>query len=157
MVYIFDTSSFIVLNNYFPKNFPTLWEKINLLLKEGKFISVQEVFNELESGRNKKFLLDWVTSNKKIFLKPTQNETLFVSEIFKIKHFQYLVSERQMLQGKPVADPFIIACAKIKKGCVITEEAFKPNAARIPNVCQHFEIDCTNVEGFMDREEWQFK
>jgi hypothetical protein len=156
MVYIFDTSSFIVLNNYFPKNFPTLWEKIDLLLKEDKFISVQEVFKELEPGRNKKFLLDWVTSNKKIFLKPTQNETLFVSEIFKIKHFQYLVSERQMLQGKPVADPFIIACAKIKKGCVITEEAFKPNAARIPNVCQHFEIDCTNVEGFMDREGWQF-
>lgn len=60
-------------------------------------------------------------------------------------------------QEKPVADPFIIACAKIKYGCVITAEALKPNAPKILTVCQHFPIDCTNVQGLMEREGWQFQ
>lgn len=156
MIYIFDTSSFRLLNNYFPENFPTVWEEIDRLVEESRFISVQEVFRELEPGRNKKFLLDWVKLNKNIFLNPTQNEMLFVGKIFNIKHFQNLVGEKQRLKGTPVADPFIIACAKVKNGCVITEEALKENAARIPNICQHFNIDCTNVEGFMNRERWRF-
>ena len=66
------------------------------------------------------------------------------------------MSEKARLQGKPVADPFIIAAAKIKDGCVITEEALKPNAPKIPTVCQHFSINFTNVHGLMEREGWQF-
>ena len=57
------------------------------------------------------------------------------------------MSQKARLQGKPVADPFIIACAKIKDGCVITEEALKPNAPKIPTVCQHFSIDCSGFNG----------
>ncbi|CCI17613.1 conserved hypothetical protein [Microcystis aeruginosa PCC 9807] len=66
------------------------------------------------------------------------------------------MSEKARLQEKPVADPFIIAAAKIKDGCVITEEALKPNAPKIPTVCQQLSIDCTNVQGLMEREGWQF-
>lgn len=145
MVYIFDTSSFKVLGNYFPKSFPTVWQKIDLLVSEGKLKSVREVLKEVEYG-----------NNKQIFLPPTAQETLFIAEIFSIRNFKDLVSEKARLQGKPVADPFIIACAKIKNGCVITEEALKPNAPKIPTVCQHFSIDCTNVQGLMEREGWQF-
>ena len=32
----------------------------------------------------------------------------------------------------------------------------KKNAAKIPNVCEHFGVHCTNVEGFMERESWTF-
>lgn len=156
MIYVFDTSSFRVLNNYFPKNFPTVWKNFDLLVKEKNFISVQEVFKELQPGRNKEFLLTWVESNKNIFFKPTQDKMLFVSKIFAIKQFQNLVAEKQRLKGSPVADPFIIACAKVRNGCVITEEKGKPNAAKIPNICQHFSIECTNVEGLMEREGWRF-
>ncbi len=81
---------------------------------------------------------------------------LFISQIFSVQHFQNLVGKKQRLKGTPVADPFIIACAKIKNGCVITEEAFKPNAAKIPNICKYFNVDCTNVEGLMQREGWRF-
>jgi hypothetical protein len=146
MVYIFDKSSFKVLGNYFPKSFPTVWQKIDLIVSEGKLQSVREVLKEVEYGNNKQFVLDWIDSNKQIFLPPTAQETLFIPEIFSIRNFNDLVSEKARLQGKPVADPFIIACAKIKDGCVITEEALKPNAAKIPTVCQHFSIDCTNVQ-----------
>ncbi|MEE8526835.1 MAG: DUF4411 family protein [Thermoanaerobaculia bacterium] len=60
------------------------------------------------------------------------------------------------LLGKPVADPFLIAAAKVLDGCVVTEESFPPNAARIPNVCEHFGIDWTNFEGFLERNGWTF-
>jgi len=156
MIYIFDTSSFRVFGHYFPHRFPTIWENINALVIEGRLISVREVFNELSAGGNKPFILDWIKTNKKIFLTPTQEEMVFVGEIFSIPHFQNLVGQKQRLKGTPVADPFIIACAKVKNGHVVTEEAMKPNAARIPNICEHFGINCTNVEGFMEREMWEF-
>jgi len=66
------------------------------------------------------------------------------------------VGEQQRLRGFPVADPFVVACARVRNGCVVTEEAKKPNAAKIPNVCEHFGLECTNVEGFMARNDWQF-
>jgi hypothetical protein len=156
MVFVFDTSSFRVFGHYFPHRFPTIWDNINALVTEERLISVREVFNELNAGGNKPFNLDWIKINRKIFLTPTQEEMVFVGEIFSIPHFQNLIGQKQRLKGTPVADPFIIACAKVKNGCVVTEETMKPNAARIPNICEHFGIDCTNVEGFMEREKWEF-
>lgn len=155
MIYVFDTNSFRVLSHYFPEIFPTVWENINLMVSNGNFISVREVYNELERG-SPSFIIDWAKENKKIFFTPTQNEMIFVSQIFAVPHFQNLVTKKQRLKGTPVADPFMIAAAKVKKGCVVTEEVLKPNAAKIPNVCQHFNIDCTNIQGFMKREDWKF-
>ncbi len=68
MVYIFDTSSFKVLGNYFPKSFPTVWQKIDLLVSKGNLKSVREVLKEVEYG-----------NNKQIFLPPTAQETLFIA------------------------------------------------------------------------------
>ena len=80
----------------------------------------------------------------------------FISAIFSIQHFQTLVRVQSRLEGHPCADPFIIAKAEFIDGCVVTEETLKPNAAKIPNVCERFEIDCTNLQGFMEREGWTF-
>jgi hypothetical protein len=75
---IFDTSSFKVLGNYFPESFPTVWEKINLLVSEGRLKSVREVLREVEYGNNKQFVLDWIGLNEQIFLKSTDNEGSFI-------------------------------------------------------------------------------
>jgi hypothetical protein len=60
------------------------------------------------------------------------------------------------LTGTPVADPFVIACAAVRNGAVVTEEKFKQNAAKIPNVCAHFQVDCIDLEGFMRAVVWSF-
>lgn len=52
MIYVFDTNSFRVLSHYFPEIFPTVWENINLMVSNGNFISVREVYNELERESN---------------------------------------------------------------------------------------------------------
>lgn len=73
-----------------------------------------------------------------------------------MKHFQTLIGRESILRGTPVADPFVIAKAGVEGGIVVTEEQFKKNAAKIPNVCKHFGIDWVDLERFMEREGWQF-
>lgn len=81
---------------------------------------------------------------------------MFVSEIFKVSHFQQLISAAAQLKGKPVADPFLVASAKVNAAVLVTEEQFKPNAAKIPNVCEHFSVKYMNLEQMMEAENLQF-
>ena len=156
MAYVFDTNSFSVIGNYYPEQFPTFWKKFNQAVAIGKIISVKEVRRELEHYTPYPHLSDWVKNNRDIFLLPSSAETQFVAEIFSVRNFQMLLSEKDRLAGNLRADPFVIAKARILNGCVVTEESQRPNAAKIPNVCKHFEVDCTNLQGFMGKEGWTF-
>lgn len=156
MIYVLDSSSFRVCGHYFPSRFRTFWDEFNALVGDGGIVSVREVRKELDHIARRQHLRDWVDRNKSIFLPPGQQETQFVAQIFAVQHFQQLIRSRQRLAGGPAADPFVIACARVRDACVVTEEAFKPNAARIPNVCNHFGIDCISMEGMMERENWSF-
>jgi hypothetical protein len=156
MTYILDTSTFIICGHYFPSRFPTFWQEFNGLVQAGRIISVREVRNELDHEANRKHLRNWVDGNREIFLLPEPDETRFVARIFDVTHFQQLIGEKQRLKGRPVADPFVIASAHVRSGIVVTEESLKPNAAKIPNVCEHFGIDCISIEEMMELEGWEF-
>lgn len=156
MIYVFDTSSFVVLKNYYPNTFPTLWEQLEDLVSSGNLISVREVRSELGNRSDSDVIDQWAKEHASIFLTPSSAEMTFVSQIFAVSHFQALVSTQSLYRGTPVADPFVIAAAAVNNGVVVTEEKFKPNAAKIPNVCQHFKVSCMNLEGFMSQENWSF-
>ena len=83
-------------------------------------------------------------------------ETTFVEQIFLCEKFKALLEAKKLIQGRYFADPFIIALAKVKNACVVTEEAKKPNSPSIPNICEEFEIECTNLEGFMTKEKLKY-
>lgn len=155
MIYVFDSDALIDLfKNFYLNRFPSLWERFDQVVKESKIISVREVYNEIKERGDR--LSQWAKEKQHPFQESSPEELAFVVEIFKVPHFQSLIRKKERLQGKPVADPFVIARAKILNGCVITQEKKKPNAAKIPNVCEHFGIDCSNLEGFMEREDWTF-
>lgn len=156
MIYVFDSSPLIDLfRYYYPDRFPSLWENFDALVIQQRIISVREVRLELEGYGDR--LSYWVNDHRDLFITPTAAELNFVAEIFKKTHFQALVRKKEQLQGKPVADPFVIANARVlEEGCVVTQELKKPKAARIPNVCDHFGIPCMNLEAFMEKEEWRF-
>lgn len=165
MIYVFDTSSLRSLQHFYPRVFKTIWNGLDELVVQRSLISTREVFNELERQAVSEAVLQWTKDNKSLFSTPTPHELQFVSEIFKIPHFQGLIGAQQRLKGMPVADPFVIACAKINAGTVVTEEGWqrpgkrlelKPNAAKIPNVCNHFSIPCIDLEEFMHLQEWTF-
>jgi len=155
-VYVFDSSPLIDLfKHYYPTRFPSLWESFDALVAEQRIVSVREVRNEIE-GQNDR-LSDWGKSHRELFHTPTNDELNFVADIFKVTHFQALIRQKERLQGKPVADPFVIAKAWVTEdGCVVTQETKKPNAAKIPNVCDHFGIPHLNLEKFMENEKWKF-
>ena len=156
MIFVFDTSAFLVLKNFYPATFPSLWTQLDELVSRGTIVSVSEVFNELQNCNDTDFIQDWAKRNKAIFAKPSNEELLFVQRILSTPHFQNLIGQKAILKGKPVADPFVIAAAKIRNGTVVTEEREKPNAAKIPNVCAHFHIPCLNLETFMKQQGWTF-
>jgi hypothetical protein len=155
MIYVFDSNTLSHLfDNFYLSRFPSLWEKFDLSISDGTIISVSEVYKEIYEHGDR--LPKWTKQNKDIFQKPSPNELVLVSEIFKVPHFQSLVKRQSSLKGKPVADPFVIAKAWDINGCVVTQEKEKPHAAKIPNVCKHFNVGCTDIEGFMERENWTF-
>lgn len=156
MSYVLDTNAFRVLEAYYPRRFPSFWESFNGAVTDGHVLSVREVLKELHQQSRSAHILEWIETNKTIFRPPEEAEMDFVAAIFRVPHFQALVGQKQILEGLPVADPFVIARAKVTASVVVTEEKLKPNAAKIPNVCEHFDVDCTNLEGLMDRMGWRF-
>lgn len=156
MNYVFDSGPLIwMFRYYYPERFPSLWSQFDSLIQDQVIVSVKEVSRELDGQDD--LLADWVKSNANVFQPPTASEFSIVSDVFKIPHFQGLIRKQERLQGKPVADPFVIAKAGcIEDGCVVTTEKWKENASQIPNVCDHFGIPYMNLEQFMEEEDWKF-
>jgi hypothetical protein len=155
MIYVFDTNSLSALDAYYPKVFTSFWAQFDAAASAGDIISTREVKAELDrSGLAN--VLAWARSNSAVFTTPSAAETAFVATILAVPHFQTLINSRAALNGTPVADPFVIACAKVKGGTVVTEEKPKPNSAKIPNVCAHFQVPCINLEMFMQTMGWTF-
>lgn len=156
MIYVVDSNSFRVMGNFYPNRFVTFWEQLDQLVATGRFTSVREVAKELDRQSTSAHIDDWVERNRGVFMAPSADDLENVAEILAVPHFQQLIGTRQRLLGWPVADPFIVARAIVVDACVVTEEGRKENAAKIPNVCDHFSVDCINLEGLMEREDWRF-
>jgi len=156
-MYVFDTNSLSVLfDNFYLDRFPSLWEKFDQLILVGGIVSVREVYNEITRRERDTRLIEWAKNQRELFVQPTVKEMQFVGQIFAVPHFRALIRKKEMLVGTPVADPFLIAKAKVDSRLLVIQEILKPNAAKIPNVCENFGVPYTNLEGFMEREGWQF-
>ena len=157
MIYVFDNSSFSNLKHFYPEVFKSVWVGLDGLIEEKRLVSTREVWRELQQGNPTPHVNNWLKQRKHIFTMPTNDELILVAEIFKVKHFQQLIGKQQQLRGTPVADPFVIACAGVKEGgVVVCEESFKENGAKVPNVCQHFNILCIKLKEFMQQQHWNF-
>ena len=157
--YSMDTNTISQIYRFYYKDrFPSFWLNFNALVSSGRASSVSEVEAEL---RRRAGLLSAVQElkqlNQDFFSQPSAEEQAFVARIFSVPRFSDLISAKSMANGTPVADPFVIAKAGASMGmCVVTEEANRPNAVSIPSVCNHFNIECINLEQLMRREGWQF-
>lgn len=156
MTYIFDTNSLSKLKHYFPNVFKSIWIGLDGLVASGNLISTREVWNEMQLGVPNPHVQTWSKKHRHIFQVPQAAELQVVAQIFAVGHFQSLIGTKQQLHGTPVADPFVVALAKTREGTVVTEEELKPNAAKIPNVCQHLGVPCMNLEKFMQVQGWSF-
>lgn len=155
-MYLFDTNIFYTLGNFTPKTFPTIWNKIDALLKQKELYSVREVRRELQKNCPFEHIEKWVIANKDIFRIPNKDESKVVSEILSDERFQGLVKRAKILKGLPVADPFLIAAGKVHSGIVVTQESSTSKGIRIPSVCRELKVSCINLERFFTLEKIKY-
>ncbi|MEG0863324.1 MAG: DUF4411 family protein [Clostridia bacterium] len=143
-IYIFDSNVFISLQRRQPIDvYPSVWEKIGDLMKDGVIISSREVFDEIAIGDDT--LVEWVKQRKEYFIQSEVNLQSRVREILK--------EHRGLVEGgkkKNNADPFVIALAQEYDGIIVTEETRSNSiqAPKIPNVCDEYHIVCLDFVGF---------
>jgi len=156
VIYVFDTSPLSTLfKNYYRKRFPTLWGHFDSIVEEGRIASTREVLREIEDGPVET-LREWAKYQQDLFPAPTAQEGAFVAQIYAVHHFQQNIEQQKLLKGGRNADPFVIARAMADQRTVVTMELLKPNGAKIPNICQHFDVPCMGLERFMEEEGWEF-
>lgn len=143
-----------MFRNFYRSRFPTLWEQLDALVADGRVTSTREVRRELDRYAHADE--QWISKHGYIFTTPTAEEAQIIREIYAVRHFQHNVKQKKIQAGGLNADPFVIAKAQVNGGIVVTLEEARPGAARIPNICKHFNVLCLNLEGFMEKEQWVF-
>ncbi len=143
MKYCIDTSGLTRgwRDSYPPNIFPSLWKDIELLIDDGSLIAPDEVFEELKRGGDD--LYDWACKYPHSFISPDIEIQKTVSDILANPEHAKLVntkSETNLI----IADPFVIAVAKVHECTVVSSEEFQysssPKKTKIPNVCADMNI-----------------
>lgn len=155
-MYVLDTNVWSQMFRFYYRHaFPSLWVEFDTLVREKRVTSTREVRRELQAYRND-LIADGIARYGDLFAMPSQQEEDFVTDIFSVRHFHYNVPQKTMLQGGINADGLVIARAAVMGWMVVTEESMQPNAAKIPNICEHFDIPCINLHQLMLSEGWIF-
>lgn len=151
-MYVFDSGPLIDLKNYPRDIFPTIWNQLEKMFSDGQIISCYEVFREIENYDDT--IAEWAKEHKEHFSKPSIDEQNVVATI--LRRHPELVRQNNIVSGKPVADPFVIAQAFIHKRSLVHREKAKPNAHNIPTVCASFNVPNLNLFEFFRQMNWSF-
>lgn len=146
-LYIVDMSSLKELHDRYPKDvFPTIWQRINLIIQDGQLHSHIEVHREIKNTTNlKDKLLLWSNKNKKIFSGIDNCQSNQIPQIklkYNPSHWQ-----NKMNRLGPWADPYLIAMAICEKAIIVTQE-HKTKNERIPPIASQFGIRSLNLLEF---------
>ncbi len=118
-----------------------MWKDIELLADNGSLIAPDEVFEELKRGGDD--LYDWACKRPHLFIPPDIDIQSTVSTILaNPEHAKLLFTKNAT--NLVIADPFVIATAKVHFCTVVSGENFQqsvsPNKTKIPNVCADLNI-----------------
>lgn len=159
--YCADASSLLKMKQDFPQTvFPTVWEKVERTIHDGRLFAPEEVFREIERDNE---LEAWAKLRKLMFKKITVEVWEAAQEI--AARFPGLAKHGRF---GPAADPFVVALARIENHptnaslydesgecVVVTEEG--GGSEQIPAACAAFGVPCTNLVGLFERENWVFR
>jgi hypothetical protein len=152
--YCIDTSALMdAWVRWYPKElFPTLWDKVDALVQDGRLISSEEVLHELERKEGDT-LHKWAVERSGIFL-PLDSRVQAGATRVMASHPR-LVDGRT---GKSFADPWVIATAQAGNCAVITGErpTGKLDRPKIPDVCRDLGIRCISFVELIRQEGWRF-
>jgi len=85
-----------------------------------------------------------------MFAEVTQEQIRLVKDI--LRNFPNLIDVNSEIEE---ADPFVIALAITDRCTVVTQEGRK-NIHSIPNVCDHYGVDCVSLFEFFREQKWEY-
>ena len=153
MAYSVDTSSLIWAWRFaYPRErFPSVWARIEDLIREGGLKASPMVLVELE--RQEDDLHAWAATKQEMFIELDDAQQQEVRDT--------LAAHTGIVQpgeDRVNADPFVIALARCRGFAVVSEErrSGNPNTPKIPNVCAARGVRCVNLLGLMSDLGWTF-
>lgn len=151
--YVFDTCAILeTWRRNFPRDVaPGLWDRIEKFIDDGVIIAPEEVYEELATKDDE--VLDWARHRKEqMFVSIDDEQIGVVREI--VNGYPNLLKT-----GRNRADPFVVALAEARRLVVVTEEApdGNPRRPKVPYVCAHRDVPCTDVVGLMRTEGWSLR
>lgn len=156
MIFFIDSNVFIESrkNFYAPDICSAFWlwfsEECS---KNSNIRSITNVLEELDAGRDD--LPEWVRQKlPRDFFMSVSNDADIIAER---RRMQDVLEERNDYKSAKVrnflakADLWLIAAAKVKGGCVVTNERANPEQARIkiPSVANQFGVNCCEIYDVM--------
>ena len=153
IVYVIDTSGLIKLESTFKYEnpvFSAIWEEIEDLIKESRFITIDFVEDEVNSYEGKQdFLKNWLIKWKKLFVVVTDPESMNTAiPIINEEYNSGFFDAKKQAEGKEEADPYLIAYCKVHHCVLITNEnKIKPN--KIPGVAEKNGVRCIDIFEFL--------
>jgi hypothetical protein len=150
--YSLDTSGLLDgwVRYYSPDVFPSLWKQMEAAAADGTIVAVQDVLLELERQDDDVFA--WAKRHV-TFVQLEDEIQASATEI--LARFPQLVNTRR---SRSVADPFVIALARVQGLTVVTAEraSGSPRKPRIPDVCAGVGVKCVPLLGMFKELGWQF-
>lgn len=155
MIYSIDTNFLIGawVRHYPPDVMPGFWKELEHLAQIKAVFASIEVFNELK--RIDDGISKWAGQHKSMFVEPEKQVQDEMKTI--MNRFPGLSN---LDAGKSVADPWVIALAKVHHGIVVTEEGPSKNPGKkphIPDVCNSLKIECMSALEFIRAQKWVFE
>lgn len=158
-IFIFDNCSLsLIINTHYIDVQERFWELFSNSIENGNIASVKEVRHEMKDRfSDEKEYLELLKHSDKLFPKLTHAEMFSLKRLMENKRVHDLISRKKRLAGKPLADPMLIAKAmQYENAVIVTEEEYKPNGIKIPNVCEMYNIKCINFRSFLIENKWRF-
>jgi len=144
-IYIFDTSSFVTLRQFYPEDiFEPLHDALKVILESGKVVLIDMVLEELRDKEPKLYTYLKVTV-------PKGKQLSFETYIVETQRIIQSYYDSKGKSHKLKADPHIISCAKAEGLKIVTEE-LNSDVTKIPYVCGQEKVDCINLIDFMRKE-----
>lgn len=155
VIYSIDTNALIDLirRRYNQRVFPTLINKCEELIANGRLVSPDEVKHELERKAGDA-VHAWAVAQKGLFV-PT-DEAIQQGAMDILGVYSNLV---QADATETEADPYVIALAQqLEEGVVVTSEGRSNDLQhpKIPDVCSALGIACYDLLGFFENAGWAF-
>lgn len=161
MSYLLDANTLIeAKNRYYRMSIcPGYWTCLEASSFLGDVASVSSVATEIRRGKDE--LADWVEANADLFLAESDAATqgAFGEVAGYVAGLADGMKPGAMDEFLSGADPWLIAKARVTGFTIVTHEQRNPNIKRkftIPNICDHFGIQCIDTFDLLHRLDVRF-